>query len=219
MSFRKFRALRSGRVVSLVSIASIDRSVGIPYRGSVGRDASRYVEKLVKLKDRAPIRPRRITKDYPLSDVSVARRALTRLARPLSSPTPHRFVHRGHPGRVLDSDTPTPPAGAPGGSRLQPARRQPGHAPLRPCLHAYPDTPVGGRGCQLAVSGRDSVQCPVAVRVPRSPSLIFSKLRSRESSLALHGNTASALSALSLSSLSLRSSQHQTSTLCWPGSA
>lgn len=202
-----------------MSIASIDRSVGIPYRGSVGRDASRYVEKLVKLKDRAPIRPRRITKDYPLSDVSVARRALTRLARPLSSPTPHRFVHRGHPGRVLDSDTPTPPAGAPGGSRLQPARRQPGHAPLRPCLHAYPDTPVGGRGCQLAVSGRDSVQCPVAVRVPRSPSLIFSKLRSRESSLALHGNTASALSALSLSSLSLRSSQHQTSTLCWPGSA
>lgn len=149
-------SFRSGRVVSLVSIASIDRSVGIPYRGRVGRDASRYVEKLVKLKDRAPIRPRRITKDYPLSDVSVARRALTRLARPLSSPTPHRFVHRGHPGRVLDSDTPTPPAGAPGGSRLQPARRQPGHAPLRPCLHAYI-----GRGARLSVSCQWQRQCPV----------------------------------------------------------
>ena len=170
----------------------------------------------MKLKDRAPIRPRRITKDYPLSDVSVARRALTRLARPLSSPTPHRFVHRGHQAAFSTATRRHPRRGPPAAAGCS---RHGGSPGTRPFARAYTPTPVGGRGCQLAVSGRDSVQCPVAVRVPRSPSLIFSKLRSRESSLALHGITASALSALSLSSLSLRSSQHQTSTLCWPGSA
>ena len=144
-----------------------DAGVDRPFRWDSVPRSCRSRRKSVRRKaceterPRADERPRRITKDYPLSDVSVARASASTDPSRAAALVPNSpSIRASWPsGRVLDSDTPTPPAGAPGGSRLQPARRQPGHAPLRPnrpCLHAYT-----GRGARLSVSCQWQRQCPV----------------------------------------------------------